>query len=483
MKKWSRGAGALLASALLASALLAGAGIFATGVLSGCASKNKDGKSDKSATGEISDKGAVGDSSEKGAAGGLSYKSAFDDFAEEEIITMANTKAEKLGVPKEKLHGQYKFFLEYMDQVEKNPKLGDFNELLIMLFPDVAEHIKDENKTFFLEQLSRLQFEIGDIEFGGQYYSETDLITISSKYYQWEELDNCFIFLHETYHFLDRYIDGLEQSALYDGQNFTYIDEDFTYHGNDEPVRCYFAEEGLADLAVAKSLSNFFDSYHAACNFLTAMEYIYGEDVVADMLYDRNTTGKFIEILQDLGYDNAKIVQVIHDFNAYTYDFWDMLGSLVYSFEDVLVDMYEKRIGPDWAKDPQFCFLLYNQTRAYTEAQPFTGKYLHREIEELAKAEARRMQDRCAAINRKYDVFQQDEDPENCHSVFYQNGQLWLSELVWATDANNEDVLKLQMLRYDFGSETIVEQKMIDPIEFPEKLHKDYVAKHKTEAE
>ncbi len=479
MKEWRRGAGerqadarqagarlartkltsarqtsAKLVGALLASAMLAGTGIFATGVLTGCASKNK------------------GDKSDSGVTAGLS---------KEEIESLASTKAEQLGIPKDKLHEQYKFFLEYVDQVEKNPKLGNLRDFVILLFPDVAEHIKDENKAFYLEQLSRLQFEVGDIDFGGQYYSESDKVIFSSNYYKWTEHDNSFILFHETYHFVDRYIDGLEQSALYDGQNFTYIDEDFTYTGQDEPVRCYFAEEGMADLGVAKTLSNFFDSYYATCNFLTTMEYIYGEDVVEDMLYDRNTTGKFIEILRDLGYDNERIKQTITDFNAYTYDMWDMFGEPVGSFEDVLVDMYEKKIGPDWAKDPQFRYLLYNQTRAYTEARPFTGKYLHHEIDDLAKEELVKMQNRCAAINQKYDVFQQDEDPENYHTAFFQDGQLWISELVWAYDDQNEDVLKLQMLRYDFGSEKIVEQKTVDTIQLPGKMHEDYLANCETD--
>ena len=189
----------------------------------------------------------------------------------------AISKAEKMGLAKDDLHGQYAFFLDYTERVEKNNKLGDLREFLIRLFPEVAKHIQDENKALFLDKLSQLQFEIGDIEFGGQYDNYSEKVLFSNKYYQWEEFDNCFILYHELMHFVDRYIDGTEQCLTYNGQDFSDI-EDSVYNGDDLLVDSFFAEEGMADLYVAKALSKSYDSYYAACNFLTTMEYIYGSD-------------------------------------------------------------------------------------------------------------------------------------------------------------------------------------------------------------
>ena len=387
----------------------------------------------------------------------------------------AISKAEKMGLAKDDLHGQYAFFLDYTERVEKNNKLGDLREFLIRLFPEVAKHIQDENKALFLDKLSQLQFEIGDIEFGGQYDNYSEKVLFSNKYYQWEEFDNCFILYHELMHFVDRYIDGTEQCLTYNGQDFSDI-EDSVYNGDDLLVDSFLAEEGMADLYVAKALSKSYDSYYAACNFLTTMEYIYGSDLVEDMLFDRNTPRKFISLLQELGYDSAKIVKIMKDFNAYTYDYWDA-EPVSYSFEDVLVDMYQKKIGSDWQKDPLFCYLLYNQTRAYTPDRSFSGNYLHSEIAEVAEKEMAEMRERCAAINRTAEVFQEEDDPEKSHAVIFIDGVLWLSERTWILNEKDEYDMEIHLIRYDFEKETLLEHKIADMLEFPENLHKEYLEK------
>ena len=409
------------------------------------------------------------------ASSSCALKTKKASLSEEEILAQASAKAEQLGISKDDLYGRYSFFLDYVDRVEKNEKLGDYREFVTRLFPHVAKHIKDENKTFFLDQMSKLQFKVEDIDFGGQYQSDTEEILVSSNYYQWEETDTCFILYHETFHFIDRYIDGMEQCVTFNGQGFSDVDNDGQYEGPDEFVTCHFAEEGMADLYVAKSLSKSFDSYHAACNFLTAMQYIYGSDVVEDMLFDRNTTRKFISILQELGYNNTRIVKIIKDFNAYTYDFWDS-ETLTVSFEDVLVDMYEKKIGPDWQKDPTFCFLLYNQSHAYVPERCFSGNYQHKEIKDVLEDEKAKMHTRCDTVNQTTDVFQDEEDPENWHAAFYVNGELLLSEITWRWDENDEYESKIHLLRYDFEKETVIEHKVVEGLEFPDKLHEDYLA-------
>ncbi|MBR2750850.1 MAG: hypothetical protein IKD90_06945 [Clostridiales bacterium] len=387
----------------------------------------------------------------------------------------AIAKAGQLGISQDELHGQYSFFLEYTDRVEKNKKLGDLSEFIIRLFPEVAEHIQDENKALFLDKLGQLQFEIGDIEFGGQYDSSSEKVLFSNKYYQWDEFDNCFILYHEMMHFVDRYIDGTEQRLAYNGRDFSVV-EDSLYNGDDPLVNSYFAEEGMADLYVAKTLSKSYDSYYSACNFLTTMEYIYGSDVVEDMLFDRNTSRMFVSLLQELDYDNAKIVKIMKDFDAYTYDFWDA-EPVSYSFEDVLVDMYQKKIGNDWQKDPIFCYLLYNQTLAYTQERSFSGNYIHSEIASVKEKEMEKMRTRCATINRAADVFQEEDDPEKSHAVIYIDGELWLSERTWILNEKDEYELEIHLLRYDFENETLLEHRMADLLEFPERLHKEYLEK------
>jgi len=408
------------------------------------------------------------------APSGCALKAEKAPLSEAEMEAQASEKAGKMGISKDDLHGQYSFFLEYADCVEKNTKLGDFSEFAIRLFPDVAGHIRDEDKALFLDKLSKLQFKVEDIEFGGQYFSDTEEILVSSNYYQWDEADTCFILYHEMFHFVDRYIDGLEQCVTFNGQSFSDVDIDAAYEGNDEWVRCTFAEEGMADLYVAKTLSKSFDSYHAACNFLTAMEYIYGSDVVEDMLFDRNTTRKFISILSELGYNNTRIVKIIKDFNAYTYDFWDS-ETLSISFEDVLVDMYEKKIGLDWQKDPLFCFLLYNQSVGYLPERCFSGYYQHKEIKDVLEKEKAKMHTRCDTVNQTADVFQEEEDPESWHAAIFVDGEFLLSEITWVLDENDEYRSELHLLRYDFEKETLIEHKMIDRLEFPSKLHEDYL--------
>ena len=412
------------------------------------------------------------------ASSGCAVMNQEKTLSEEEILALASEKAGQVGIAKDDLHGQYSFFLEYMDRVATNEKLGDFREFVIRLFPEVAAHIRDENKALFLDKISKLQFEIGDIEFGGEYHSDTEKVIVSSNYYQWEEGATCFILYHETFHFVDRYIDGMEQVVTYNGMDFFPLDNEVMYEGSDEYVRCSFADEGMADLYVAKSLSKTFDSYRPACNFLTTMEYIYGSDVVEDMLFDRNTTMKFISILKELDYENSKILKIIKDFNAYTYDFWDA-DPVTRSFEDVLVDMYQKKIGPDWQNDPQFCFLLYNQTRAYSPSRRFSGNYLHSEITNVTEKELANMQTRCDTINQTADIFCEEDDPETWHTVFYVDGELWLSEPTWTYDENDDYEIEIQLLRYDFEKETIVEHTVVTEMEFPDKLHEDYLAKTK----
>ena len=410
------------------------------------------------------------------ASAGCSSKSRTNTLSEEEIVAQASSKAEQLGIPKDSLHGQYSFFLDYVDRVEKNKTFDDSRELFFRIFPEVAGHIKDENKNLFLDKLSQLKFEIGECEFGGVYSPTEDKLLLSDQYYQWQETDGCFIIYHEMTHFVDRYIDGLEQYVIYDGKDFSAIDLDYKYEGAYETVYCDFLSEGLADLSVAKTLSKSFDSYHGVCNFLTTMEYIYGSDVVEDMLFDRNTTLKFISILQDLGYSNGQIIKIIQNFNEYTFIGNADIEEALYSFEDVLVDMYQKKIGPDWQKDPQFCFLIYNQTCAYDQERQFCGYYRHREIADVVENEREKMHTRCAKINQTAAIFEEEEDPENWHATFFLDGNLYLSECTWIWN-DDECEKEIHLIRYDFEKETLLEHKMVDKLEFPDKLHKDYLEK------
>ncbi len=347
MHRFKRACGALMAGVLTIS-------VFAA---SGCRSNGKmrdDPQTDVSMnTSETTSEPSVPKQTE---TSDIAYQCPVSSSEKE-----AKALALELGLPPEDLHGKYDLFLKYADCVINNPRLIEYRGFVVNLFPMVADHLEPEDEEYFLSELRELTFE--SIYLGsnsGDFQSWSNSIRIFGDGTLYETEATYETTMHELTHFFDAFCDQEWEStmALVDGR-LAYR-EDLTeeqWMNAKEYYTASFIVEGGAELYNGKYFTKHPFTYNGPHNFLTGFEWIFGSDALDKMFFSRNSTEIFIGYMKDIGYTDEQIVNVIHSFNSYTYDYIEAPEHPV-RFEDVLIDLYEHEKKTDWKEDKVFCQIL-----------------------------------------------------------------------------------------------------------------------------
>lgn len=283
------------------------------------------------------------------------------------VEQQAKETAAELGLPEDYLHGRYDFFIKYADSVKNNPELGEWRAYVLHYFPLVADHLPKEQEEHFLEKVSSLRMISVPIEdAAGDYNSLGNIVRIYSDGNVYGTDAEYTTLLHELTHFMDAFADGEETGGMYYvGGRFAYEDEltaeDWEEYSSSPERTVYetsFITEGGAELYMSKYFGRSPRAYYTECCFLCGFEWIFGSEGLDELFFSKDSTMRFITIMQDAGYTDKEICNVMDSFNFSTYQYRLKRPENMVSYEDVLVDLYTHKKGPNWKDDKVFCRIL-----------------------------------------------------------------------------------------------------------------------------
>ncbi len=168
---------------------------------------------------------------------------------------------------------------------------------------------------------------------------------------------------HELMHFLDYSFNGeVVPVSLLEGRHLTPGDaamlptEDYLNILNCKETN--FVTEGGAELMTAKYFSGAPDAYSECVVFLTGIEYIIGGYFFDELFLRWDSDALFYELFEEAGYSYEK-----YNLGAATLN--NISRPMIFSApenpvapEDMLIDLYEARIGDGWREDAYFLYIL-----------------------------------------------------------------------------------------------------------------------------
>lgn len=267
-------------------------------------------------------------------------------------------KASAVGLSKEDLREKYDLFLEYADVVEANTNLNGYGNYVYRLFPVLADHMKNTNKTFFFEKVKTLTITDGDPADGVCGYDlESNTVTIAYK--DREALGEGyldFFMYHELIRFVDNWIDG-EPTHLYRKTDGTIAE---ATGDPDEAVfnPVYFTEGGY-ELYCAKYFTGApaFGEYSVGAAFLTGCEYILGEDAVAEIFFSHDTENRFAQLMKENGFSSEEICKFF-EAQQLVDDNFKFSANTTMDPREVLIRLYVKKSNFYYQKDDAFLKIL-----------------------------------------------------------------------------------------------------------------------------
>ena len=280
-----------------------------------------------------------------------------EPLSDDEARPRAQEIAKTVGLSEEDLRGKYSLFLRYADAIEGNPDLLDFDGYMYKLFPIVADHLKSENESYFLRKVNSLSFEIlrgEDADMWGGYSPDPNRIQISASNYDSSpaELKATGVY-HELMHFLDSSIDGT--TAVGSATSYDPMEGE-----GEETLEAVYWVEGGSELFYSRYLSHAPETgaYLVGEQFLVALEYIFGSDMVEEYFFSHETDPLFIQLLWDNGFSDEEIVKLYHVMQKMG-DRSEITDPENYMDpQEALIRLYINRIGPDYEKDAAFCRIL-----------------------------------------------------------------------------------------------------------------------------
>ncbi len=269
------------------------------------------------------------------------------------------------GLLEEDLRGRYDLFLRFDKAIEENSGLDGYEEYVYRIFPVVADQEQYIDTDYLLERLGYLEinetgFESGD---GGVFYDDANMITINTNMNEEDRYQRPSVVFHELMHFVD-FSAGPEREIFYyfNGEAITF--DEFTELPSDEmseALPCYetsYLVEGGAETYTAKYLAGAVRAYFIPCQFLTGLEYIYGGDVLDRSFFRRESDALMAEIFLEAGYSADRYFNANESLNWLTYPERYSKPDPYIPPEDILIDLYESRLGDGWKTDEYFLYIL-----------------------------------------------------------------------------------------------------------------------------
>ena len=270
--------------------------------------------------------------------------------------------AEKAGLTEAELKGKYELFKKYYEIVSKNENLKGYREYVYHLFPIVADHLKSENEEYFFDRVSTLKIiENHTNGIDGQYVQQANRVEVEPNLTgKLGEGAYSAVLYHELMHFIDLNIAGNEYAnylvLLKDGNIHKYSDLDYSQRDDiDDYLYTYFTEGG-AEMYTSEYFTYAPNSYLVRVRFLVALKYIYGCEKIDEMFFSGDTDAQFYELLKANEFTDEEITKAFRAMRN-SADVFKEPKTLI-DPREILVRLYMKNVGPDYAKDKTFCLIL-----------------------------------------------------------------------------------------------------------------------------
>lgn len=270
------------------------------------------------------------------------------------------------GLSADDLRGEYGLFIRFSEAVEGNAALGIYAGFVYRIFPVIADNagLVDEERLFWC--LGRLSIGVGDLSAEGKagvYDHASDSVLLDGSAMAEDPYRTAPTLFHELMHFVDFTFAGeMLPTYLLDGRRLTPADtallspEDFWRKL--ECIETDFITEGGAELYTAKYFSGAVGSYPKDCAFLTGLEYIYGGDFVQNLFFGPDSDALFAETLLEAGFSEEEYAAACETLNWLSRPYaFDEPGTYL-GPEDILIRLYEHRLGGGWEEDKRFIYIL-----------------------------------------------------------------------------------------------------------------------------
>ena len=368
--------------------------------------------------------------------------------------------AEEHGLSEQDLHSEYDLFIRFTENVEANSDLGRYKEFMYRIFPVVAAASAYMDYDYFFNRLSELSFTDGDIEsvFAGMYTNVENRVYISSESdpeFSYHVPETVF---HELMHFVDFNVDNNTPAMyLHNGKRLQPYELDgMSPEEMDELVLCLdyeFIAEGGAEYFTAKYFSGATRAYFIPSQFMAGFEYIYGEEKLNELFFSRDSGVVIAEVFLDAGYTKEKFYAATETLNYLTSpDNHDVPSDYV-APEDILIDLYEYKLGDGWQTDEGFLYILKAMNGV-------TGTDFERSehADFLRGIEFNSWEQYDAFAEKLYSDFPEKPQLDFLPPVHViRDGRLMLGAFAQWTDADTQKTVRGTLtVSYDFSTEKLV---------------------------
>ena len=300
--------------------------------------------------------------------------------------------AEKVGLTDEDLRGEYEYFLQFAETVDGNPSLYEYEGYVYQLFPMIADHIDEENKDYFLDQLKNLVIENGEAgpDAAAYYACANNYILIGGWVFNVPDCDASLTVYHELIHFVDNTISEADYSSLAVMNDGSIVKSDELTEEQLSDVKEYvnsnFFTESGDEHYVAKYFGNANSpmAYNENVAFMIALEYIIGTERFDSIFFAPDTTYQFFKLMQEYDFTDDEIIKIMETLNHWQDEDDDYDINKMMNPQEAIVKMYEKEFSTDYKDDLLFCEFLANMenTKYFPSIAPYPRKFTVEMIED-----------------------------------------------------------------------------------------------------
>ncbi|MBQ7060827.1 MAG: hypothetical protein IJM85_03490 [Clostridia bacterium] len=267
------------------------------------------------------------------------------------------------GLDESDLRGEYALFLRFSQALEANRQIDEYRDLVYKIFPVIADAKEYLDEDYFFPLLSRLTIEVEPLDdyANGMYFDGPVSVSLSQEMMEDRPWRMPGVLFHELMHFVDFGINGrADYVYLLDGRHVHQYElnqlspeeqEGAVLCGNSDIVK-----EGCAELFTVKYFSDAVSAYFGGVSFMTGIEYIMGEEFIKELFFRWDSGAVLEELFCEVGYTHDEywkaaiaLAALANCYNA-PYD--------PVSPEDLLIDLYEYKLGGGWREDEGFLYIL-----------------------------------------------------------------------------------------------------------------------------
>jgi hypothetical protein len=284
---------------------------------------------------------------------------------EDPTPAMALALAQEHGLSEEDVRGEYELFIRFSETVEGNTALGKYREFMYLIFPVVADASAYMDLDHFFDTLAGLSFVECALETGiaGRYTAGSNVVEISTEIDPYDSYHVPEVVFHELMHFVDFNVgDSIPAIYVLDGRRLNVFEfDELSPEEQERAVACYdpdVVSEGGAEYFTAKYFAGAERAYFIPAQFLAGVEYIFGEEKLDELFFSGDSGAVFAELFINAGYSKEKFANANQTLSFLTNSSDHGVPEVYIAPEDMLIDLYESKLGSGWQEDEGFLYIL-----------------------------------------------------------------------------------------------------------------------------